>query len=181
MWNPSYFVATVSENTEEQIRNYIKSQKEKYERDNFLNVYNKEYIDTSNIMTNENIKKDFNTYNKIEELYRNFMKDYNKALRKKYSLKEWKSMYNRYKNEAIDICPNSSELANYAVEICYQKHKNKHKKFAWIVADEGIIENLKLHKQNNIEIPVQVNAETFIDYLGKNFQLYTIKREVDQI
>jgi len=29
MWNPSYFVATVSENTEEQIRNYINSQKEK--------------------------------------------------------------------------------------------------------------------------------------------------------
>lgn len=29
MWNPSYFIATVSENTEEQIRNYIKSQKEK--------------------------------------------------------------------------------------------------------------------------------------------------------
>lgn len=29
LWNPSYFVATVSENTEEQIRNYIKSQKEK--------------------------------------------------------------------------------------------------------------------------------------------------------
>ncbi|WP_425322112.1 transposase, partial [Clostridium perfringens] len=23
LWNPSYFVATVSENTEEQIRNYI--------------------------------------------------------------------------------------------------------------------------------------------------------------
>ena len=29
LWNPSYFVATVSENTEEQIINYIKSQKEK--------------------------------------------------------------------------------------------------------------------------------------------------------
>ena len=29
MWNPSYFIATVSENTEEQIRNYINSQKEK--------------------------------------------------------------------------------------------------------------------------------------------------------
>lgn len=29
LWNPSYFVATVSENTEEQIRNYISSQKEK--------------------------------------------------------------------------------------------------------------------------------------------------------
>jgi putative transposase len=28
VWNPSYFVATVSENTEEQVRNYIKSQKE---------------------------------------------------------------------------------------------------------------------------------------------------------
>ena len=27
LWNPSYFVATVSENTEEQIRNYIKNQK----------------------------------------------------------------------------------------------------------------------------------------------------------
>ena len=27
LWNPSYFIATVSENTEEQIRKYIKSQK----------------------------------------------------------------------------------------------------------------------------------------------------------
>ena len=29
LWNPSYFVATVSETTEEQIREYIKSQKQK--------------------------------------------------------------------------------------------------------------------------------------------------------
>lgn len=28
LWNPSYFIATVSENTEEQIRNYIKNQKQ---------------------------------------------------------------------------------------------------------------------------------------------------------
>lgn len=28
LWNPSYFVATVSENTKEQIKQYIKSQKE---------------------------------------------------------------------------------------------------------------------------------------------------------
>lgn len=29
LWNPSYFVATVSENTEEQIRKYIRNQKRK--------------------------------------------------------------------------------------------------------------------------------------------------------
>lgn len=29
MWNPSYFVATVSEQTEQQIREYIRSQKER--------------------------------------------------------------------------------------------------------------------------------------------------------
>lgn len=29
LWNPSYFIATVSENTEEQIQTYIKSQKVK--------------------------------------------------------------------------------------------------------------------------------------------------------
>lgn len=29
LWNPSYFIATVSENTEEQIRNYIQKQKER--------------------------------------------------------------------------------------------------------------------------------------------------------
>ena len=29
LWNPSYFIATVSENTEEQIIKYIKSQKQK--------------------------------------------------------------------------------------------------------------------------------------------------------
>jgi putative transposase len=30
LWNPSYFIATVSENTEEQIKQYIAGQKEKY-------------------------------------------------------------------------------------------------------------------------------------------------------
>lgn len=29
LWNSSYFIATVSENTEEQIKNYIKNQKQK--------------------------------------------------------------------------------------------------------------------------------------------------------
>jgi len=29
LWNPSYFVATVPENTEEQIRKYIQNQKRK--------------------------------------------------------------------------------------------------------------------------------------------------------
>jgi putative transposase len=29
IWNPSYFIATVGTNTERQIRNYIKSQKER--------------------------------------------------------------------------------------------------------------------------------------------------------
>ncbi|RYL88450.1 IS200/IS605 family transposase [Sporolactobacillus sp. Y61] len=29
LWNPSYFVATVSENTEEQVREYIRNQKKK--------------------------------------------------------------------------------------------------------------------------------------------------------
>ena len=29
LWNPSYYIATVSENTEAQIREYIRSQKEK--------------------------------------------------------------------------------------------------------------------------------------------------------
>ena len=29
LWNPSYFIATVSENTEKQIREYIQNQKEK--------------------------------------------------------------------------------------------------------------------------------------------------------
>jgi putative transposase len=29
LWNPSYFISTVSENSEEQIRDYIQSQKRK--------------------------------------------------------------------------------------------------------------------------------------------------------
>ena len=29
LWNPSYFIATVSENTEQQVRDYIQKQKEK--------------------------------------------------------------------------------------------------------------------------------------------------------
>lgn len=33
LWNPSYFVATVSENTEEQIIKYIQNQKRKWDED----------------------------------------------------------------------------------------------------------------------------------------------------
>ena len=44
LWNPSYFVATVSENTEEQIRKYIQNQKVKWGDD-----YDRESIQVSYI------------------------------------------------------------------------------------------------------------------------------------
>ena len=149
---------------------------EKYERENFENVYNKEYIDTSDIMTNKEIEVNKENYDRVEQLYLSFMKDYNKAIRKKYLVNEWQSMYSDYQNKALKICGNISELANYCVDITYNKYKTKHKKFAWIIADEGILYNLKLNKNKSIQLPIEMKDDTedIVEYLGKDFKLYDV-------
>jgi len=83
----------------------------------------------------------------------------------------WKYYYNQYKLRAKDICPNQKELANLVVELCYGKYPKKNKKFIWIVASQGVINNLK---QSPLSLPIEDKNGEY-EYLGRLYSL----REVD--
>ena len=156
-----------------QLCHYIES----WEKENFYLPYkNKDYFDTTPYMTDSTIKMNPHTYIKIEEEYKKFMNEYNKAVQQRYESKQWKTFYDNTAKRCIKICPNIKELANYAVDITYnvEKNKDKHKKFAWIVAYEGILENLKAHSNGSIEIPIETGNKEDTEYLGRYYKLHRI-------
>lgn len=79
----------------------------------------------------------------------------------------WGYYYNQYKTKAKQICPNQKELANLAVELCYGKYPKKNKKFIWIIAGQGIIDNLK---QVSISLPIEDENGRY-EYLGRLYSL----------
>lgn len=56
---------------------------------------------------------------------------------------DWGVYYNKYRSECRAICPNQCVLANITVKMCYEEFPKKDKKFMWIVADNGIVQNIK--------------------------------------
>jgi len=72
------------------------------------------------------------------------------------------------KQEALKITPNLEELASLAVVICYELHPSDNKSFAWLVFGEGLIENIKANKQEDIQIPF-LDKDGAINYLDKKY------------
>lgn len=150
------------------------------------------------IMIDDSIPFNQNKFNELEELYIDYtkqMKELGKqnALNKNYDdyrgyfgyndilTKEevintninWNYYYDLYREKAKKICPNKKELANLVVKLCYEKYPKRNKKFIWIIASQGIIDNLK---QVKISLPIKdVNGE--YEYLGNRYSL----KEVDNI
>ena len=146
------------------------------------------------IMIDDDIEFDEIKFNKLERLYLKYLKEMaelgkQNALSKNYEKYKnyfnddltkyeivntkinWKYYYEKYKKKARLICPNQKELANLVVELCYGKYPKKNKRFIWVVASPGIINNIK---QTNIKLPIEdVNGE--YEYLGFKYSL----KEVD--
>jgi hypothetical protein len=145
-----------------------------------------------NIMIDNNIEFNQDKYNKIEQLYIEFdsemkdlrklsgmlknpdeYKDYFEDMSKKQMIEteiHWGYYYELYKNKAKQICKNNKELANLVVKLCYEKYPKKSKKFIWIVAGQGIVENLK---QQNIQLPIKDKNGNY-EYLGKYYKLQEV-------
>ena len=141
------------------------------------------------ILSDETVVKNASRFKKVNDLY----KKYNGLIRNLLKLKEngyandntdfysdvFKSdaavrntMYLAIRSEAEAICPNSKELATYAVEIAYVLNPNKDKSFAWVICSDGIMQNIISHKSKKIEIPVA--DENGKEYLGKHYSLKEI-------
>jgi len=149
-----------------------------------------------NIMIDDSIPFDEDKFNKLEELYLEYLKemkelgkqnaisksydDYknyfgnNDKLTKQEVLNtniNWDYYFNIYKEKANDICFNQKELANLSVKLCYEKYLKKNKKFIWIIASQGIIDNLI---QVNIMLPIEDENGEY-EYLGNNYKLQEVK------
>lgn len=142
------------------------------------------------IMVDESIPFDERKFKRLERLYLHYLKTIQElgkqsALSKSYEnykyyfdddlTKEevlnttinWNYYYERYSRIANMICLNPKELANLIVKLCYEKYPKKNKKFIWIIAGQGILENLK---QTKVLLPTE-NENGQYEYLGRKYSL----------
>jgi hypothetical protein len=136
------------------------------------------------IMVDETIPFDDSIHVEIESLHKRFtdeMKEHAAFLHynKEQTLKEYGYSfdtvkqfeldygyyYKKYEEEAQSICRDVRELANYAVRSCYS-HSGWNQKFMWIVASQGILNNLV---QQPIKLPEKSDVGT--EYLGRYYEL----------
>lgn len=83
----------------------------------------------------------------------------------------WQYYYNIYREKCLNVCKDEKMLANIAVILCYKKYPNKNKKFIWIAAGNGIIQNIR---QVDFKLPC-LNDDGDYEYLGKKYSFETRK------
>ncbi len=141
------------------------------------------------IMLNYDLYWDDAICEKIEQIYLEFSKE-SKELAKQQSMMKssinyhnyfqdlsreeivntkvnFKYYYEPYIKRCLGICSDVQMLANYAVYICYEKYPKRDKNFAWIVAKDGIVKNIK---QEKVFLPKEDETGKF-EYLGKKIKL----------
>lgn len=142
------------------------------------------------IMIDDTIPFNQDKFNQLEEIYLKYLKqmsdigkqnalsrnykDYKNYIDDNLTKEEvlntkinWDYYYDQYRKEARLICPNSKELANLVVRLCYEKYPNKNKKFIWKVAARGILRNLN---QVDITLPIK-DPNGKYEYLGNKYNL----------
>ena len=147
------------------------------------------------IMIDDSIPFDEDKFNKLDELYSEYLKemkelgkqsavsknyqdyknyfDNNDGLTKQEVLNtkiNWEYYFNIYREKAKIICSNQKELANLSVKLCYETYLKKNKKFIWIICSQGILDNLK---QVNIMLPIK-DKDGEYEYLGNNYKLQEV-------
>lgn len=139
------------------------------------------------IMMDETIPVNENSVKKINRLYKDFieqvkyltafenklhqydkykseLKAWDKDTAINYKV-NWQSVYDKFKNRCEEVCPDKKELANIATVVCYEKHKSGSKRFLWVVASSGLLENIK---QTDVMLPHRDNDGEY-EYLGKRY------------
>jgi len=99
--------------------------------------------------------------------YKRYKKNLRNNLDGEYSTIDAYIQYLR--NECVDISSNSSQLANYAVEITYNGEKTM-VEFAWRLFPDGVLENIIDNTDTNIFFPVE-DEKGDIRYLWKTYSL----------
>jgi ribosomal protein S21 len=154
-------------------------------------------ISTSQCMVDEDIPLNQFKYNEIEKVFREFKRKYSKmktqeSMVNNYDLykdfwedidkrtleltkQDWDALYREFKAKLELIVPNQAELANIIIDIVYNKNNGTYYKFAWHVAEEGILTNLRKNRIEPLMIPIETNSSNDYEYLGKYYKLEEYK------
>lgn len=126
-----------------------------------FNIYKKDYNDNKNF---ERMCKNYDKYkDKFEEM------DIEKSLVKEFEI-NWDEFYKRYQIKFLEIVPNQAELANYLVELVYNKMNGMYYNLMWQVASEGIMTNLRNNRVKPVLVPEESKDGTGIEYLGRYYK-----------
>jgi hypothetical protein len=129
----------------------------------------------SSILKSSKIEINQDNLNKMDNLYKFYIKEKRKLTKKaarcynfaeKY--KNIEQVFKQIRIESVKISSSSQELANLAIELCYFRKKNYDKEFVWKVFYSGLIENISENKKDICKFPV-LNGDGDICYMGKQY------------
>jgi len=149
------------------IDNSIPFRQDKYcEVVELFKIYKKDYNENKNF---EKMCKNYNKYkDKLEEM------DIEKSIVKEFEI-DWDNFYKKYKIKFLDIVPNQAELANYLVELVYNKMNGMYYNLMWQIADEGIMTNLRNKRVKPVLVPKETKDGTGVEYLGRYYKFVEYK------
>lgn len=78
----------------------------------------------------------------------------------------------RFRQLALELCSNEEELCNIVIDLVYSSKRSK--QFAWDIAGETIIQNLRKRSGYRLKVPI-FDPQGDIWFAGKSFSLITKK------
>jgi hypothetical protein len=111
--------------------------------------------DMRKLYVHDDIPDNKEMFDKLEKLYLQYVKqsaEQRKLEKKKNKTTEdelaitdfnWEKFKNKYKNKAIELCPDEQQRLKYLTDILYQEKYHRHKKkFVWVCCADTILKNL---------------------------------------
>lgn len=161
--------------------------------------FNKNFVNTSHCIVDNSIPFDNEKYKKVVELFSEYKREYNSNRnfermcknydKYKYELEEldlnketvknfeidWDKFYRKYQDKFLKIVPNQAELANYLVELVYNKMNGMYYNQMWQIAHEGILTNLRKNRIKPILVPEEIKDGIGTEYLGRYYKFVEYK------
>lgn len=152
------------------------------------------------IMIDDNLAYTVEEYGQIENIYLDFCSNIAELSKEQYRLRnynkykswiedtfptmtkedahwytvDWQFYYNSYRLACKKVVKDPKVLTNIVVDLCYRKYKSKSRNFLWIVASEGLMENLDGVASLPTYLPIQDDTSGDIAILGKKYRLEKI-------
>lgn len=130
-------------------------------------------------MIDSNIQVEDDTYRVVESLYRQFCAEKKNVARENKSADErtrkaaYGKLYDKYQAAVMKACSGNIRVAANAAITISLNHSSWDRRFPWIVAGAGIVQNIQ---QVDITLPERNDAGE-LDYLGRKYKMVIIPKE----